>query len=457
MSAPVRDRAPAPGPKPSFAPPALVRASLANGIPAVLVDAPRLPFAMLQVSVAAGHRFVPPEQCGRAALLADVLAEGTERLDGTALQEELDGLGATLDVHADDDEITVELLVLERHQERGAELLAELVAAPRFAPDAVARAQRQRISELRLRAGDPGALAADAWRAVLFGAGTSSGRPPAGTPESVAALTRDGLAEAWSAALDPARLRLVAVGPLGSAPLERFAPLAECLAPAAPRPERTDPAPALGAGRRITLVDRPGAPQTHLRVGHLSIAATHADFYPLVALNHPLGGAFSSRLNLNLREQKGWTYGIRSGFTGGLTPGWFQVGAAVETGVTLPAVREILLELERFRADGVTEGEVEFARLSLSQTLYGQYEPAGAKAAFAGNVGKYGWPADYPLRRLAWLERMTRGELDALARRHLALEALEIVCVGDARRLLPELEQLGLPVAAWPARAAAGA
>ncbi len=458
MTSVARERAPDPGPDPVFAPPALARASLPNGIRGVLVEAPRLPFAVLQVAVAAGHGSVPPAQCGRAALLADVLVEGTERLDGTALQDELDALGATLDVHADDDEITLELLVLARHLARGAELLCELVAAPRFAPEDVARATRQRLAQLRVRSADPAALAADAWRAVLFGEDVPSGRPPAGTTESIAALTRDDLAQAWRGALDPARMRVVAVGPLGAAPLERFARLGALSAPPGAAPERRWPAPALGAARRLTLVDRPGAPQTQIRAGHLGVAATHPDFYPLVALNHPLGGAFSSRLNLNLRERRGWTYGIRSAFSGGLSPGWFQVATAVETGVTAEALGEIVGELERFRAEGVSDAEVESARRSLSQTLFCQYEPAGAKAAFAGNVGKYGWPADYPARRLAWLSAMQRAELDGLGRRHLALESLEIVCVGDARRLDGELTQWPFERSVWvPADAAANA
>ena len=444
-----RTRAPQPGPAPRLGLPE-VWTHGGEGTPRLVgCVVPGLAYGVLSVGVPAGFRLGSPRRdgsdgpAGSAALIAELLSEGTDRVDGTALQDELDGYGATLDVRADDDEIVVEVVALERFLEPAARLLVEVITRPRFEAADVERLKRQRIARLEARAADAAHLAADAWRARIFGAGTRAGRPPGGTPESVAALERDDLLHAWRSAQDPARLRVALVGPLDPGRAAGLlAPLAEA-GPTVRAPEPDDDA-ALGAGRRLTLVDRPGAPQTHLRVGHLGPAANDPDFYALHALNHPLGGAFSSRLNLNLREDKGWTYGVRSGFVGGLGRGWFQVGAAVQTDVTADAAREIVGELERFRADGVTAEEVEFARLSLSQTLLRQYESAGAKAALVANVGKFGWPPDYPARRLEWLGSMDAGVLDELADRHLRLDRLEVLAVGDAERIRGPLEDLGL-------------
>jgi zinc protease len=442
---------------PELSLPACVFGRLANEIGVVRVQVGALPFALLRVSVAAGHRFVAPEECGRAALLADLLAEGSRRLDGNALQRELDQLGATLDVGVDDDEISLELAVLARHQERGVALLLELLLDPRFAAEDFARVQRQRLAELALRRSDARALAEDAWRAALFGAQSASGAPPVGTPESIAGLTRDRLEASWRAALVARGVRVTAVGPpppdrgrdAFDALLQALEPLGELTRGDAPAPAASVAlAPADGLrDLRVTLVDRPRAPQTEIRLGHRSLPLADPDFYRLVALNHPLGGAFSSRLNRNLRETKGYTYGVRSGFSGGLANGWFQVATAVESGVTRAALEEILAELERFRDGGPLPEEVESTRNALSATFFGQYESARSKAAFASNVGKYGWPADYPERRRRWLLGMSKAELDGLARRHLAAAGLELVCVGDRERL--ERDLVGLARPAW--------
>ncbi|MEM7308157.1 MAG: pitrilysin family protein [Planctomycetota bacterium] len=443
MSAVDRTHAPGAAPAPEFRTPTTWRETLAGGATLVGTQAEPLAFGVLALAADAGQAFVPPGKAGLASLAAEVLLEGTARLDGTELQDELDGLGADLSASAGTDSIVLQLSGLERHLDHAAELLLEVVREPRFDAADVARLKRQRIARLEARASDAARIAGDAWQAIVHGDGTSLGQPSAGTPAAINALTRDELATYWEAALDPAGLRAQIVS---AREPERarglFAGLAEIASPGRKlTPDAGEST--LGACRRITLVDRPGAPQSYLRVGHLAVPATHPDFYALYVLNHPLGGAFSSRLNLNLREDKGWTYGVRSGFGGGLRPGTFQVAAAVETDASAPAVAEIVRELEELRAGGVTADELEFARESLSQTLLRQYESVGAKAALVSNLAKYGWPADYPARRLAWLAEVSKADLDALAERHLHLDRLEVLAVGDAERIRGGLEDLG--------------
>jgi zinc protease len=440
---PDRAHAPAPGPPPAFAPPPLELTAL-GGVRAAVVHAPRLGFAVLQAGVGAGHHHTPAQMAGRAALLGDMLSEGTRTLDGTALVDALDGLGAELDVRVDDDEVIVEMVVLARHLERGAALFEDLVLEPRFDPGDFERARRQRIASIVARRADPGAVAADAWRAALYGAEHALGAPPAGTEESLARMDAETPARAWRDALHADNVRIAATGPLEpervAGVLPRFAALAarpEGLAtpfPAAPVPH--------AAARRVTVIDRPGSPQTQIRIGHVAVSASHPDFFSLAALNHPFGGSISSRLALNLRERRGWTYGVQSGFQGGARHGWFQIATAVESGVAAEAAAEIVRELAELVRDGVRADEIEFTRAALGRTLLRQYESAGAKTAYAANVGKYGWPPDYPTRRLAWIQGMDANALHALARRHLAPERVQILCVGERARLEPALHAL---------------
>jgi len=432
------DRAHAPGlgPAPSFAPPALEETQI-GGVRAAVVRAPRLEFCLLQVGVGAGHRFTPARLAGRAAMIGDVLSEGTQALDGTALVDELDGLGAELDVRVDDDEVIVEMVVLARHLERGAALLSELLLEPRFDAEDFERARRQRLASILARRADAGVLAAEAWRAALFGAEHPLGAPPSGTEASLSAMTVDALREAWGDALRAGNLRLAAIGPFDAERTAASLPRLAALPPGAHAagevqvPPEGERAP----GHRVTIVDRPGSPQTQIRVGHRAVPAGHPDFFALSAMNHPFGGSISSRLSRNLREERGWTYGVRSGFQGGKLHGWFQIASAVESGVAGDAVLEVVAELERLVDGGLRDDEVEFTRAALGRTLLRQYESAGAKAAYAANVGKFMWPPDYPARRLAWIQAMDANALHALARQHLNPASLDVVCVGDRAAL----------------------
>jgi zinc protease len=193
--------------------------------------------------------------------------------------------------------------------------------------------------------------------------------------------------------------------------------------------------------RTIRLLDKPGAPQSEIRIGHEGVARTDADWFPAYALNWLLGGSFSSRINLNLRERRGYTYGARSSFEGGLLPGELTVATAVETRHTAPAVVEIVRELEGM-LEGPTPAEVDFVRRALVQSLYRSYESMAGRLAYVENVSKYGYPEDYPVRRRAWLEALEPAELRALAVRRLRPEALVLCVVGDAAAVEPSLRAL---------------
>jgi zinc protease len=208
------------------------------------------------------------------------------------------------------------------------------------------------------------------------------------------------------------------------------------------------PAPIAGAAplardaTRIFLVDKPGAPQSELRIGHAGLAATDPDWYPVSIMNYVLGGTFSSRINMNLREDKGYTYGARSGFAGGLRPGAFSASSGVRTDVTAESVAEIMQELTAIR-DGVTEEELAFARDGLLQAMNRQYESISALNQMLDGISMYAYPDDYLVGRIAILGRITKQDVDALAAKYVHPDRAAILVVGDKEQVLGPLQALG--------------
>jgi zinc protease len=444
---PDRSRAPESGELPRFAPPALWKRTLASGLRVAGNPCRKLPLDTLGLAVPAGRAHVPVERAGLASLCAQMLQEGTLRRSGPEWTDALDGLGGSLGVGSGVDDVELALSVLDRHAEQALELLAELVLEPRFDAGDFERLRRERLVAIGTREDRIAEIADDLFVAAVHGPASPRGSFRLGTRESIEALTVEELAAYWRRRLGSDRSRLVYVGATGSQDFEGFlGRLAHPWSDATGAHEAGDAREGASAGRGafepgIYLVDKPGATQSQLRVGHLGVASDDPDFYPLQALNVLIAGGFVSRLNLNLREDKGYTYGVHSAFSGGLAPGLFQVATAVEGQHTAAALGEILRELERL-GEGVTEQELDFVRRNLGQSLLGTYASTGARLSLLHNVLKYGYPEDYPLRRLQWLEGMQASDLDGLVARHVDPAALVAVVVGDRERVLGGLEEL---------------
>ncbi len=277
-----------------------------------------------------------------------------------------------------------------------------------------------------------------------------------GTAEAVESLALEEVRAFWERHVVRPRPRNAHVGATLEAVLARVEELSPWAGRAAEPAAAGQPARPPGPPA-LHLIDRPGAPQSELRVGHLGVAQGDVDAFPLQAVNAVLGGSFVSRLNLNLRERRGYTYGVRSRFTGGARPGLFVVSTAVETRFTAAALAELFAELERLE-QGFAAEETRFVQRQLIQSLLGAYASTAARLRFADNVLKHGFPADYPLQRLAWLEALSPALLGDLARRHVRPAELAVVVVGDRARVERELADLGrgpvVPLAPEPEAAA---
>jgi zinc protease len=450
--APDRSLAPEAGPRPEFRSPAVWHARLGNGVPVNGTPYGKIPLTRIAISVPAGRRMESLEHLGLATLTAEMLEEGTRRLSSTELVEELDGLGATLSVSADDDEISISASALNEHVPRLIGLIEEVLFEPRFAQEDFERLRRQRLVHIDTREDRIREIASDVYDALIFGDDSVLGHPASGTRASVERITLEDVRRFWTDHRGPAEARVSFVGSLPPADVvELLGGLSarwedarpDTVAASFEREDALAAAPAMPSGVRVYLVDKPGAQQSELRIGHPGVSNRDEDYYPLQALNYVLGGSFSSRINLNLREDKGYTYGARSGFAGGLVPGPFTVSAAVHTAVTADAVREALKELRAIQ-EGVTAEELEFARKALVQALGRTFESTGARLGLLESIGKFGYPDDYPEERLRWLESASAEDLRALAREHLHPETLVVLVVGDRAEVREGLVGLDL-------------
>jgi len=437
-----RGQPPAPGALRPFRFPSFLRRRLANGLTVFAARHAGVPLVSLELVATAGGQLDPPGRPGLATLTASLLDEGTAGRSAIEIATWVERLGGYLTTGADWDVGYLATGMLSSHWRAGLELLAEVLAGPTFPEPEVERLRRQRLAEILRREADPAALADDALNALVY-RDTVYAHSLLGTPASVAALTRDEIAAFYRRAYTVGSTALVAVGDLD--PEELAAAAEDALVGAADVPPLAIPdiRPERLAERTVLVVDRPAAAQTELRLGHPAVPRKHPDFVPLMVMNTLLGGKFTSRINLNLRERHGFTYGASTRFVGRLGPGPFLAGTAVATESTGAAVREVLAELERIRAEPVSVEELEDTRSYLSGVFPYTMQTIGDVAKRLETLAIYDLPDDYFDQYVARLATVTREEVLEVSRRHLDPERIGVVAVGPAEVLEPQLEGLG--------------
>jgi zinc protease len=392
----------------------------------------------------AGETAVAIPEAGRATLTAAALEGGTRKRSGTALAEALEEVGADVSVNAGWDSTVASVSCLADRWADGLDLLAEMVLAPAFPEAEVDRARDQALAGIRQREKDPAALAAHRAAGLFYAPGEAYGRSVRGDEASVAGLDRDALVRFAEGAYRPDGAGLVVVGDVDRDEVVRVAQglLAGW--------EGAAPVPAAPVGRArfdhptIHVVHRPGAVQSELRLGHSGVARSTPDYSALVVANAVLGGTFGSRLNMNLRESKGFTYGVRSSFGFRRGPGPFTVSTAVDTAVTADAVREAVGELERYRRDGPTHDEVRSVRDYIAGVFPLRLETTGRVAGRVAELMIYELPDDAWTRYRDDIRAVDVASAHEAARRHIHTDRLTTVIVGDADIIADHLRALDL-------------
>lgn len=444
-----RSRLPEPGPVASVRFPSVQAIRLSNGLAVRTVEHPGPPLVTFLLTMPAGSASDPAGRAGLAALTADLFDEGSEGRTALELHGALDRIGARFGTGVGTDATTVSLTTLSRHAAAGLALLAEIVARPRFDEADVARVRELRRSRLRQLRTVPGAVADRVYLETLYPA-HPYGRLGIGTDVSLAALTVEHVRQFHRDAYQLGTATLIAVGALTH---DRFVEAAERAfgeVPVCPPDDAVvvDPAglPAPGSpSARLVLVDRPGAVQSELRVGHVAAARHTPDYYALQLLNMTLGGQFVSRLNLSLREEKGYTYGVRTAFDCRRAPGPFAMQGSVQTGATVEALQEIIGQIEAIGGHRpVTPAELDLARAALTRGFARGFETAGQVARAVAQQVLHGLPKDYYDRFVANVEAVDAPAVTAAATAHLHADRAVVVVVGPADDVASGLRVLGL-------------
>jgi predicted Zn-dependent peptidase len=441
----VAERPSAGVPRPYAFPP-FARMRLDNGLTVLVVDLPGRPLVDASLIIGSGAADEPEELAGATVLMARALTEGTERYSAVELVEAAERLGASLHAEAGWDATTISADVPAERLAGTLDLMVEVAARPTFPADEVARLRDERLNDLLQARADPRRRAEEAFVETIYAASSPYRRPSAGTRETVERLDAVAVRAELDRRFDPAGMTLIIGGDLTG--LDAAALAAERFGGWRPNAAATDPsatdAAAASAERRIRVIHRPGDVQTEIRIGHPGVPRRIPDFHATAVMSAILGGLFNSRLNRKLREEKGYTYGAGAGFDFRLAAGPFAARAAVATDVTVPAVVDMLAELDRIGAGPVEDSELAAARDYLVGVFPLRFETPGAVVGALSGLVIQRLPDDELARYRPSIEAVTPDAVLAAARAHVHPEAAAIVLVGDADGFLPALEAAGL-------------
>ena len=444
-----RSRLPEVGPDPVFTFPRIVRHVLGNGLDVRTVQHPSVPVVTIVLLVRGGLGADPAGQEGLAAITADMADEGTGALSAIDVSDALARIGADYDVDVGPDASVFSLTTLARFAGRGAQLLSDLVTRPSLRQPDFERVRQLRVDRLSQLNDVPPAVAERAFLRLLYG-DHPYGHLSIGSSPSLGALTLDDVARFHAGTFEPQRATLVVAGPdshealsaIAEAAFAGWTGAAAAAWPALPAAADRDP---VALPPRLSIVPREGAAQSELRIGHLSARRSTPDYPALLLMNAVLGGQFVSRINLKLREEKGYTYGARTGFDWrlGLSP--FALQASVHTAATSDAIRDTLDEFDALGGSRPpTESELALARASLTRGYPRNFETVQQVARSVAQLALYGLSDTYFEEFVLCVHAVGAADVVGAARRYVDAGRAATLVVGDHNAIGESLASLGL-------------
>jgi len=437
-----RSRLPQPGPSALFTFPAIEKSTLDNGLGIWTVYHPQIPLTAFVLLVRRGSSADPVGKDGLAAITADMLDEGTGDRSAIEMHEALARIGAQFDTDIGSDAVSVSTTVLSRFADRALGLLADMIVRPALRETDFSRVRQLRLHRLTQLRDMPGAVADRAFLQLVYGA-HPYGHPPIGNEASLAGMSVDDVRRFHEHAIRPSAATLIAVGDCRHEEIVRFAAQAftgwrdGASAPVIADAELPSPA-------RVNIVPRPKAPQSELRIGHVAVGRDTPDYHPLVVANTILGGQFVSRINLNLREDKGFTYGARTAFEFRRLRGPFVLQVSVQTTATAEAVAESIAEIVGMRgARPVTEEELSLGVAALTRGYARNFETSEQIARAAMQLALFDLPDDYFEQFVPTIARVTAADVQRVMERHVHPDRLTTLIVGDLEATASTLGSLG--------------
>jgi len=437
----VRTR-PAPGEPRPYSFPRFERRTLSNGISLVAAPVHRLPIVTVIAVLDAGAVCDSGGREGVASLVAAMLTEGTASMDGEMLALRFERLGASFGAYADWDVGVASMTVTRSHLSDALALFAETLTAPSFPARELERLKAERLAELLQLRTEPRGLADEMTSHFVYAPESRYARPMGGGAAAVDAITAREVGELYAARYRAGGTTIVMAGDVTTD--DAVALLEEAFGVwggSAPTPVAVVDAPSPGS-RAVHVISKADAPQSEIRVAHVGIPRVHPDYFRVVVMNAVLGGLFSSRINLNLRERNAYTYGARSEFDWRRAAGPFIVSTAVASDVTAAATREILSEIDCMRSEPISEEELTLATSYLSGVFPIRYETTAAVATALANLVVYGLDDSYFDTYRQNILSVTTADVLEAAQRHLHPERLRIVVVGDPAQIEQPLAAL---------------
>ncbi|MEZ0542566.1 M16 family metallopeptidase [Fibrella arboris] len=440
---------PGPGPNPALKVPPFWTDKLPNGLKVIGTRNDEIPTVTMLFSIKGGHLLSAkdPSKAGIAQLTASLMNEATERYSNEVMNTKLEKLGANINIQATTEEINVSVESPVKNIDSTLALLEEKLLHPKFSADDFERRKKQQLENIASQNTQPVVIANKAYNKLLYGEGNIRAVPLSGTTKTVEAITLDDVKSFYQNALSPSVTNLVIVGDVEQAAvMPKLAFLTKWAAKPVALPKES-------VARkidktRIYLIDKEKAAQSEIRIGYLTDMPYDAtgDYYKTGLANYMLGGAFSSRINMNLREDKGWTYGARSGFASTKAPGPFTASAGVKAAATDSSVVEFIKEMKAYGQSGITEPELTFVKSSLGQVDALRYETSFQKAIFLSRIIDYDLPKNYVEQQANILRTITKAQVDAIAKKRLPVDKMVITVVGDKALVKPGLSKLGYEV-----------
>jgi len=443
-----RDKQPGSGANPVVKVPTIWQDQFDNGLRLIGTKNTEIPTVTMLMTIRGGHRLeqLNRNKAGVAALTAQLLNEGSEKYTSEEFSAALDRLGSNISVYAGDDNTTVYVQSLTKNLPATMALLEQRLLHPRFAQADFDRLKKQTLEGIANQTTQPVVIANNAYSRLLYGPGDIMSVPVSGTTATVSELTLDDVKQFYQQNYAPNVSYVTAVGDVDEATVEKSLaflktwPRKGVTIPSGERTQQPDKT-------RIYFINKDGAAQSEIRVGYLTPLTYDAtgDYYRAYLANYLLGGAFNSRINLNLREDKGYTYGARSGFQGTRYIGPYTAQAGVRADATAASVKEFMKEITDYR-NGITDEELAFLQSSVGQSDALRYETGQQKAGFLSRLVEYDLAPDYVTKQSEILKNLKKEDVLASAQKYLPADKMYIVVVGDRTKAFPGLAELGYDV-----------
>ncbi len=439
-----RTKRPVGKPAPKVELPEIQKATLKNGLKIWLVERHQMPTVAFNLVIQTGSDHDQINQPGVASMTSDVIDEGTKTRDALQVSDALESIGANLNIGANMDGTFMTLNILTKYLEKGIDIFSDVLTNPTFPQKEFDRLQKTRLTSLMQQKDQATMIANNAFSYILYGANHPYGINPSGTETSIKSMTTGDLVKFYQTYYRPNNATLIVVGDIKMKDISSL--LEKSLAEWKPAdvPAFNIPTAPSIEKMKVYLVDKPGAAQSEIRIGYPALARSTPDYFPVTLMNRMLGGQFTSRINLNIREKRGFTYGARSGFSFQKGAGPFTASAGVHTDKSDSSVHEFLYEINLMREKGMTADELEFVKKGMVGSFALTFETSAQIAGLLQNIILYGLPENYYNTFLQNTEQVTLQDIDRVSKKYLDTSKMAIVVVGDLGKIKEPISLLNL-------------